>query len=259
MTAINLVNTFALLGTLVFLLLILRRSGVDPAGEWLGGLLFVLSFPAFYYSTIGYVDPGGLFFIAMGTWLTIRKKWTAALCCAIVGVLAKESAFVLVAVLSAGAWARGRSRKQVVLLSVTCLLALVVVSAAVREMAPGVRYASIWIPSVDAFADNAARPRAWLSGALTVGIPGLILLVNAIRRKLPTAPATLLPLFWAGLAASGAMWLFAFTSAYVDGRTLWPSVMFSIPLAVLSIKPRSSREGHGSIPVPDQPSVGGMS
>ena len=57
MTAINVVNVIALAFAALGIWLTLHRLGCSDRHSSLGAGLFIVSFPTFYYGTIGYVDP----------------------------------------------------------------------------------------------------------------------------------------------------------------------------------------------------------
>lgn len=231
--AINLFDLACLLACALLLERIGARVGLGGRGRWAAGLMFALSFPAFYYGTIGFIDPAAILFAALMLLLVLRGSGPALLVPAMVlAVLAKETnaAFALLplATLFHGegkAW--GALGMAALLLAVAAGTHLIV-----RLAAPFPGHELFWSPSLSAAVENLSRPRTFLSLLLTIGIPtgfaALAAFTGKARRVISSREASVLA---TGVLLSIALYAYSIVSAYTDGRIIWASYPFLIPLA----------------------------
>jgi hypothetical protein len=92
-----------------------------------------------------------------------------------------------------------------------------------------------WMPSFEILIFNLSRLRSWLSFLLTFGVPGVFALL--IFRYRATSwfhenfaeTATLITGFFISILLFG----YSMLSAHADGRFIWTSYPFSVPLAVI--------------------------
>jgi len=89
-TAINVIDALCLLLTVIVLDRFLALLGLDSRARNAGCLLFIVSFPTFYYGTIGFVDPAAVLFAALGAYAVVREKTALFVATLIAGVLVKE-------------------------------------------------------------------------------------------------------------------------------------------------------------------------
>lgn len=250
LTAIDLVNLAALLVALGALLALLRDLHLAPRWRAAGGALFVLSFPTFYYGTIGVVDPVLIAVLALGTLAIWRDRWGAVLLLVGVGTGVKETALLLWPVALARWWTadRGRGPAFVALAGIPLIWGIVYTFLRIYSGSTAMYF---WWPSADVLMDNLLRPRCWIGSALTFGIPGVLASDYVIRRLLSgtRSRAELMRLgpALAGLTGSLVVFAWSLATAYADGRLIWPSVVYSIPLALGLVDHR--RSGHTDDPV----------
>jgi hypothetical protein len=238
LTSINIINIVCLLATLMIFNKILSLLNVKENLIWAGGLMFVLSFPVFYYSTIGYIDPGVLLFCTLGCYLTIQKKWNWLFLIIIFGLLAKETIFVVVPpaivylFISTG-------RTKALIYSFLYILIYVFTTILIHKLAPitNIRFnTTFWHFSNVTFYFNLLRMNVYISFILSLGIPVLIFLLYPLHlhlKLIKRKPYVLT--FLAALLTGLAMYVFAFLTASADGRIIWMIYPFIIPYTILLI------------------------
>ena len=233
LTAINLANIFFLLLALYFLWQLLSSLNLGENHLWAGLYLFVFSFPTFYYSTIGYTDPGVLSMIFLGASSVYKNKYWLFILAIVLGTLAKEGVILLVPV--ALAYAYSRSDKKYYIFGTVALLAFLAITAIVKSnIADDVNTAFYWKPLVSRIYFNLSRPNFYISSILSLGIPGAICLVFLFRRThgilemwkqdLPLVTGTVVAFF---------PWIYMIFSAFPDGRAFWIASCFPISLAMV--------------------------
>lgn len=101
----------------------------------------------------------------------------------------------------------------------------------------------LWFPSYEVFISNVIRPRTFLSFILTFGIPGVlsVLLIIYYFMKDKSVIKVNLTLI-TGLIISFCLWCYSVISAYSDGRFIWPSIVFSLPLSMIFLNLYLSKE-----------------
>ncbi len=230
LTSINVVNVVALAAATAGLWLILNALGVGERMEVLGCLLFIVSFPTFYYGAIGYVDPLSIAFIMIGTAALLTDRFLVMLLLLPLAAVARETTVILVPLGLAWMLVRGTGRRSTVLWLLAWIGAFGVTLALVRWglYDDGT---NLWRPSLARARENLSRPRTWLSGLLAIGVPGLIIAVNL--RRLPSLGRERLVLFGSGALLSIGLFAYAVLAAYADGRFLWPIYAFTVPTAIL--------------------------
>jgi hypothetical protein len=236
LTAINITNQILLLLSLVLLYFSMMQLGIDKGYVWLGLMLFTVSFPAFYYTAIGYVDAGVMFFVSAGIYATIKNWWWLLLIAFVTGFLAKESIVVLIPFVTVYAWMHYYKRKAV-LIALLLTLLYVAESYLVRQYAyitPGEKNNLFWVINADNISLNLHRVNSLLAPMLTLGIVGLIYLYN-IKSTLKINK----PLAWASLAMLAcciAMYAFAFITTFADGRPLWLTYYAMIMVSMYTLQ-----------------------
>jgi hypothetical protein len=236
MTAINLINLAAMIIALVFLYKILAWFDIEFTLRIIGCGLFVVSFPTFYYATIGYIDPVLICLVTVGLYMILTNNWAVLTGVIIAGVFVKETIAILVLTLAAYLWFKRQlfSKQGVVLIVIG--VAYAICYQITRKIIP-VNPTYAWSPSVGILLFNMLRPRSWLSFGLTYGIPGVLaLLIFRYRttdwfRERFAETATLI----AGLVIAVLLFGYSMLSAYADGRFIWMSYPFTVPLAAIVI------------------------
>lgn len=242
MTSINVINIIFLLTAIWFLYKLLNHFNLDSRFVWLGLYIFVLSFPTFYYSTIGYVDSGVLLMIFVGTYAVYKENYLLFLLAVILGTTAKEGVVVLVPV--AAAYAFTRKNNRWFFTAAAGLLLYLVTWGLVKKYVPnghGHTPVLYWHPNSWRIGDNLSRLQTYVSSILSFGIPGILCGYYLIRftGAVKNAWKDDLPL-WAGVAGGYSLWLYTLFAAHTDGRFFWVTYCFPIVLSMLWLS-RSGR------------------
>ena len=229
MTSINLINVFLLSIGLWMLCVFLHTLRFGSNAIIVGGAMYVISFPIFYYGSVGYVDASIIAFFILGITAIYNQKWFYFACILFTGALVKESIIILLPVaLAYLIFSRQKWKWKFLLFVIAFLLPSIIVRIIFSELGT-----HAWIPSTELLIDN-LRLRAVLSNVLTLGIPGFISMfvfkyskdILRIRGKefyYPLLTGCVFCLLFIG---------YSFVSAYADGRPMWTSYIFTIPLSL---------------------------
>jgi len=95
MTSINILNTFSVILTVILIWFTLQKLGFPFELRVIGGLLFVISFPTFYYSTTGHIDATATMLLFAIVFARIYEKDVALIPLMILAALAKETSLIL--------------------------------------------------------------------------------------------------------------------------------------------------------------------
>jgi len=234
MTALNLINLAAMIIALNFMYGILKGLDLDFNLCIVGCGLFVLSFPTFYYTTIGMIDPMVILFLTMGLFFIFNNEWLFLAVVIVTGVLVKESVILLILTLAAYLFFRRQLNIKQGLFLLAMLLLFALGQLFARRIIP-VNPSVVWPPSLEMLLKNISRPRSWLAFLLSFGIPGAIALLIFFYRKSQwfherhAETATLI----AGTVFTLFLFGYSLFSAWADGRIIWLSTPFTVPLAAI--------------------------
>jgi hypothetical protein len=232
LTAINITNLLFLVAGCYFLFRLLKTAGIAENLSWLGVYLFIFSFPTFYYSTIGYIDPSVLACIFCGVWAIYANKPLPYLVAVVAGTMAKENIVILIPVALAYSWSRKQS--QWAYLALAASLIVVGINTLMRSRLAEVNdYVVFWEPELFRITHNLTRPNFYISSLLSWGAPLVLCgyyLVKYPKQILENLKEDL-PV-WAGIATIGAATFYMIIAAFPDGRNVWVSYCFPILMAM---------------------------
>lgn len=232
MTSLNLVNLAAMLVSLIYLLRILKHLEFSPGTSFLGALLFIFSFPTLYYVTIGYIDPVLIMVLTIGIDFILRQQNAAMVLLSILSAGINEKFVIIFPVWLLYDVCIHKKRFFPTLLKV--LLTGVIFTACyqtIKFVTPSWEYG--WFVNWEAVAENVIRPRTWISFLLTWGPLGLIITLYLIRFFKASFQDRKLLTFWVGTVAGVAVWIYSLITCYADGRYVWLSYPFMVPLFCL--------------------------
>ena len=241
LTAINIVNQIFLLLSMVMLYHSMLYLKINKGYVWLGLMLFSVSFPAFYYTTIGYVDAGVMFFVSTCIYATIKQSWWLFMVSFVLGFLAKESIVVVLPFAVVYLFMQGK-RKNAIALGLIIIATYLAESYWIRQYAyitPGEKNNMFWVIDPKNIELNLKRINSLLAPILTLGLVGLIYLFN-IKSSIKTNKA----LTWASLlllATTLAMYAFAFITTYADGRPLWLAYFAMIMVSMVGLQSKAKK------------------
>lgn len=237
MTSINIVNVVFLLIAIFFLYKTLLLYELNKNLVWLGLYLFAVSFPTFYYSTIGYIDSGVLVMIFIGNYAILRNNPGLFLLSILLGTLAKEGIVLLVPV--ALAYGFSTNSKKWYYYAVIALVLYLLVWGAVKHYMPnthGTTPLLFWKPITWRIIDNITRPNFYLSSLFSFGIPWTLITYFLWKEKasILTDFKTDLPLL-TGAFFGYLLWVYSIFSAHADGRFFWIAYCYPILLGMVWI------------------------
>jgi hypothetical protein len=233
LTAINITNIGFLLFSLYLLGSILKKLGIPEKLVWLGLYLFVFSFSTFYYSTIGYTDPGVLAMIFMGVNALYFNKYWLFLLSMILGTFAKEGIVLLIPVALAYGYSRDDKKwlltGTVAFIIFLGLTTLVKLNVGEHHNAP-----FFWRFDLNRVGFNLSRPNFYASSALSFGIPGSLCLIFLYKygKNIMEMCKEDLPLI-VGTISAFLPWIYMIFSAFPDGRAFWIASCFPIALSMV--------------------------
>lgn len=104
----GIVNLALTLVAVWFVAATLRRQGIGERALLTTGLLFAVSWNVLFFAAVPMLDAAPVAFVAVGWYLTVRRRWLWVVPLVAVGLLFKETVAVLVPVILTDAWLRRR-------------------------------------------------------------------------------------------------------------------------------------------------------
>lgn len=230
MTSLNVLNIAALIISMWILWLILKTQRSNYWSRVLGCLMFAFSFPVFWYGAIGYIEPFLLCLVMAGVYFIITEKWLLVMIVVFLGTLTKLSVIVLFPpIVAALIITKAHREKWFTIL--TCSISALCLAYFLSRTIMLTEHGYDWIKHSGVFLYNISRPRSVLSNILTFGIPGflsLFMLKNIDMKRDG--------IFISGLIGVLLLTFAHFFTSYADGRTIWLSYPFTIPMAVSAVE-----------------------
>ena len=232
LTAIDLINLFVLVLCVLCVDALLAELRMSYVERGIGMTLFAVSFPVFYYGATGRVDAGGILLMLVIMYAHTAKNQTVLWTALVLAPAAKETTVIAVLYcLVMELREPGMHARRSAVLMVAVYVAATVL---VRKISP-VGAAHVWSPNMTDVMTNLVRPRAYISSVLAFGPPGVLALLELIKGAKDTNESFRSACSVA-VAASLLTWAYSFVAAYTDGRFVWLSYPFLIPLAVLRVR-----------------------
>ena len=166
----------------------------------------------------------------------------------VLAVLAKETNAAFGLLPLAGAFAGGRVNRDALIKVAVLLAAAAGTFILCRAAAPFPRQefiGSSWVPRYSSAIENLSRPRTYVSLLLTIGIPAgfaaLAILTGRTRSVLSPRNARVLA---TGSLVVAASYVYTLLSTVADGRIIWITYPFLIPLAATWFENRAPTPPH---------------
>ncbi len=234
LTSINIINLLIISIGLIHLSLLLKHFGFDEKLISIGCLLFIFSFPLFYYTTSGYIDASVVGILLIMSFYLFTDRNVLFIISFVIGVLIKETVIVFLPVATVYFLLKKNMHKRYAKI-ITIIIAYLIIEAAVRYLAPQ-KTLYFWKPSTEILSDNLSRIKTYLSLILTMGLPFLLTILFLLSKYRSTIQREIFYSLSAGLLFSFLIWLYSVFSAYSDGRQVWISYAFTIPLSLFYLK-----------------------
>jgi hypothetical protein len=228
LTSVNLVNYFFLTLGLIYLIKLLLKLGFNEKEIIIGNLIFIISFPLFYYATSGYIDASLIGIMLISNYYLMTKRYFLFVLSFTIGIFIKETIIVLLPVSTVYYLLNEKTRIKFVKISVPIFLYIIVVGV-IRNFAPQ-KEIYVWKPSYEILHYNLLRIKTYITFILTLGIPLLLSFYFVITEKRKNIPKEIFYPLLTGIILSILLWLYSLFAAYSDGRQLWTSYVFAVPL-----------------------------
>lgn len=172
LTSINLVNLFSLTLGLIYLIKLLLKLGFNEKEIVIGSLIFIFSFPLFYYATSGYIDASLIGVMIISNYYLMTKRYYIFILSFTIGIFIKETIVILLPVSTVYHLMNEKTRIKLVKISIPIILYFIIVGF-IRNLAPQ-KEIYVWKPSYEILQYNLLRIKTYISFILTLGIPGLL-------------------------------------------------------------------------------------
>lgn len=227
MTALNVVNLIALILTVIVIQLIIAEYQQKPKEKYLFAALYIFSFPTFYYTTIGFVEPPAQLMMALGVYLIIKQHFQTLLLLMFVSVFIKETSIMLVACYLTYHYAP--KNKYQTLLQTAALFAVYLLATYLSRKWSIDQRLYIWHFELEKFLLNIGKIRTYASAVITLGIPVAIVIYLHIKNiRYYNLNHKAIRLVLTGLFLSVALFFYSILTAYADGRPFWYAYLFLI-------------------------------
>lgn len=235
LTSINLINLLLLCTAVIFVGKTAEYFYLSNKSRILTQLTFILSFPLFYYGTSGYIDPSLIALSTVLIYLMLTAKIVLFYLLFLIITAVKETVIVFIPVWILWVFSSQKPLNRKLILAVIPIIIFIISYTLIRLLAVN-SSDYLWVPSLEIFQSNISRVKTFLSFLLTVGFPGLFLLIFILKYK--KLSLRLYNFLWVGTILVFLVWIFSLFSAYSDGRQLWLSYVFTIPIMMLYLKRR---------------------
>ena len=190
LTSLNLVNLTSLIFTLFVYIQILTHFKLSYKTIFITLLTYVVSFPVFYYSTTGLVDPTVQMWFAISLFFTLKEKLILAILSLIIGITAKESAILIIPIITLGFYYKLLNKNSLFTSLVKSLLFAVglfgiyfITVYLCRKLSIDQNPSFMWKFDINNIIGNLVRPRAIISSGLSIGLTGILALFSIIKLK----------------------------------------------------------------------------
>lgn len=223
LSAINITNLFCLSISIIILFTCMALLNIRESLCWMGCWIFIFSFPTFYYTCIGYIDPGVMLFTSLAVFFTLKQNFSGLILAYTLGALTKETIIVVLPFTFLYTWYL--NRRTAVFWATTIFILFVIENILIRQFAyvtPGERNPAFWGFSISAVYGNLTRINSFLAPLLSFGIPGCLFYIT--QRKLSHTEAFKNPLImatWAMLLGAIALLAITAIATFCDGRIIW--------------------------------------
>lgn len=231
-TSLSVLGIFSIFISVLMLRTIMIRLGIDEKSIYQTLYLYIFSFPVFYYTTIGYVDPGLILMITIGIYLIIKEYHFLFIVVLSSGIFMKEGIIVLLPFFWLSLFQKKMPNGIKYIWISSSIIIYCTISIIIRKLSINALegHDLFWSPSLEMLLYNLGRTNSWLSFILVMGVPLMLIFYNShIIKRLIKTNQYVLPLIAGAVLAIGT-YSFAFISTVADGRTLWASYPFLFPI-----------------------------
>ena len=227
LTNLNLLNLFSLLIALWIQILTLEKYKINKGLIILANILFIFSFPLFYFGTSGVVDPFFIMLLYASIFCIMSKQNIAFLVLIFLASMSKESAIILIPFYL---YYNEINLKSLIYLILGMLIFLGGTYFSRNVITLSSSY--FWTMDFEHLMINLTRARSYLSYVIAYlyFVPFIIYFLKMKYFKTKIEFAYLL-----GIVLANALFLYSFWAAYPDACLIWPAYPFTIIYLSLSL------------------------
>ncbi len=240
--SLQLVNIVLLIAGMACLTLLISGWVRHSATLVVAVVLFSVAVPVLQSAGAYFVDAAAVGLVSIGIWAAYRLPLWAALAVLVVGVMAKETALILVAFGVTLELTRGVGTRRWPRAAAWCVTGGAAFLVA-RHVGASARLVFVpWLPHDVHYLElllrfNLSRGDAWILTGLTLVVPIMAVVIaiwTSRRHWFRVAPTRLAPLaVGVGFAVLLSAW--SATAASWEPRSAWLSLPFGVPLAALLV------------------------
>lgn len=229
LTSLNLINILIISVGLIYLLKFLWSLKFSNKSVFIGGLLFVVSFPTFYYTTSGYIDASLVGMILIFNYLLYTNKYYIFLIFFLIASLIKETVIVTFPAIVVYLYfnEKGVNKYYKILFPIILFF---LIQSLIKYYAPS-KNNFFWKPNFETIIYNLERIKTYLSFILTLGVPGFFTILNLINFKKFFIPYEIFLSLIVGALSGFILWFYSIFTAHSDGRHLWVIYPYTVPIA----------------------------
>lgn len=216
LTSINIVNLIFLGVGFFYLIKLLLEFKIPENLIFIGLIIFIVSFPLFYYATSGYIDASLIGILLVINYYLFTSKYIYFIISFLFGIFVKETTIIMVPVAAVYFLLNDKIKSKIFKGVLPIFLYLIAV-AIIRSLAPQ-KENYIWKPSLEIFIYNISRVKTYLTFFMTLGIPGLLTIYLIFTEKKKSISKKLLLPMITGFSFSILLWTYSLFAAYSDGR-----------------------------------------
>lgn len=240
LSSINIVNLLLLLFGIIYLIKTLKYLMFAERVVTISVLIFVVSFPVFYYTTSGYIDASLIGIILILNYYLIKRNSYLVVITFLLAILVKETILVTMpAILVFIFIDENKKNKFFKILSIIVLY--FITESIVRYFAPSKTF-YLWKPSFEIIEYNLVRVKTYLSFILTFGISGVFSFLYLFKKQKQSISKQMLSFLYVGLFSGILLWIYSFFTAHADGRHIWITYPYSVLLSSFYLQEFFDRE-----------------
>lgn len=232
-TSINLINALFLGLSLIIFFKIQQGLNVPNQLNWRSIWLFIVSFPTFYYATIGYIDASLFLFMAVSIYATLNRNTWLFTIAILLGLCVKETMIIATPFYLVYHF-KTNSKNAIATTLITAILSVILLLI-IKQNAPVTDLSTknnFWQFGTSNAAINFYRFNTWVSFIASIGAIGLAIFLNRkkvfYKLKINSLTLACLACFCVGLA----LYTLSYFSTIADGRIIWLTYFYMLlPLA----------------------------
>lgn len=244
LTSINVVNLIALILTIIVIQLTISEYQIRRRDKYIFAVAYIFSFPVFYYSTIGIIEPPAQLMLALGIYMIINQHIKRLYLLLFLSVFVKETSIILIGCFFA--YNLTPDKKYKTILQCTGLFITYVGATYLTRKLSLDQSVYVWALSIKRLLFNITRVKTYLSAIITIGIPVVVATYYHQRNSRYynfTDPRIRLVVM--GIFLSVSLFFYGLLSAYADGRPLWYTyIFFMLYFSIMLFEQRKNKNAQ---------------